>query len=86
MPHKVGTMNHFVDVGVIAPSGLFLALAKWLDMVDDVTGPIAGGLITVMVLFLLYYRVKMARIKTKIAEAELHRLERENREADESGD
>ena len=76
------TPNSAADVAIFAPGGILAGVALWFDAVNNITGPILSVLFGVMVAFLLFYRVLIARSKLKIQNEELRKLKHDNDEDD----
>ena len=74
------TPSQVADVAILAPTGILASVAFWLDAVNDVTGPIMAVVFGIFGIFLLFYRVMIARSKWKIQQQELRRLKHDNDE------
>lgn len=78
MQEKINTVGNAFDIGILFPGGLLVAVGQWYGEITLITDPLLAFFVTLAAFILLYYRIRMARVKLKIAEEKLHQMEREN--------
>jgi len=74
----VTTPGHLFDWLVAVPTSGAAGVAYWTELINSVTGPIVAACLGVLIVVLMFYRVRIARTRDKILQEELRQREREN--------